>query len=777
MDVKRGSASNSIFSGKKAQVTVFIIVGILILFIVAGVLYFTRTSVMGELEVEASYQLEDVPQEFKPIVTYTEQCLEQIGKKSIKILGQQGGYIYPDLVGKYSVNDPTNGDGLSLDPLRVPYWHYNSEPNTGDKIIFSSLQPKLYYNEDPEMSIEAQLSRYVKEHLDECLMNYQPFNQQGIELEVSTDQDVSARVGMDGVFFKLDKSVKAKKGDSDIQFDNFVSEVKIPLKKYYDVAAGMVDAEREFNFLEAHSMNLISIFSGVDPVKLPPIYEVDFEMAPQAYWNKVAVKENVKRVLNSYVPMLRYFGSSNFYDYVYPVQEYSDVFQATYDQMVLPLGGAENFEVRFDYFDWEPYLDTNSVSDTISPNNVFVNYKVLLFSMQTYNNKYDLSYPVLVTLNNENELEGEGFSFNFALEANVRNNYPAEPDQILTPESQPLSSLACEKSQWNTEMLRTIVIDSYTKEPLEMVRLGFSIPQQTDCDVGFTDENGAAESTLPPVYGGVVNFIKEDYLTNFYPIDTVKNVESSGIIGYAVGGIPDPVIEMHQYKKINVSVKKKNFFKCFKKGEMVDCPGKGLMVPLNEPVFTIKPEMLSSKHQYYFSDIAQPLENYEDALITIERVRGLNENDFGEEFTQTISVNGKNSVEIELVPGIYKVNGMLTQDKEIIIPKSERCTGGVVESLACWNPDGCCFDFNETVLDKYLSGQLKWDKESAYWIITPEDVYASNSITFYMPNHDLRGVPELENYRVVEDLQMMGEMEFLSSRSDIRDALKPRFIS
>ena len=130
-----------------------------------------------------------------------------------------------------------------------------------------------------------------------------------------------------------------------------------------------------------------------------------------------------------------------------------------------------------------------------------------------------------------------------------------------------------------------------------------------------------------------------------------------------------------------------------------------------------------------------------------------------------------------MVPGIYKVNGMLTQDKEIIIPKSERCTGGVVESLACWNPDGCCFDFNETVLDKYLSGQLKWDKESAYWIITPEDVYASNSITFYMPNHDLRGVPELENYRVVEDLQMMGEMEFLSSRSDIRDALKPRFIS
>ena len=146
--------SKSFFLGnKKGQVTIFIIVGIIILFTFAGILYFTKTTVKETVSAEGEHIIATVPQEFKPITDYTEGCLNQIGKRGLQLLGQQGGYIYPEVAGKFSVNNPTNADGLDLEPLKVPYWYYNKAENSAQKISFASLQPRLYFNEDKEISI------------------------------------------------------------------------------------------------------------------------------------------------------------------------------------------------------------------------------------------------------------------------------------------------------------------------------------------------------------------------------------------------------------------------------------------------------------------------------------------------------------------------------------------------------------------------------------------------------------------------------------------------
>ena len=59
-----------------------------------------------------------------------------------------------------------------------------------------------------------------------------------------------------------------------------------------------------------------------------------------------------------------------------------------------------------------------------------------------------------------------------------------------------------------------------------------------------------------------MNFIKEDYLIDFYPIDTYQYEDQSAIIGYAAEDYPEKVIELHKFKSIKVSVKKKNLEKC-----------------------------------------------------------------------------------------------------------------------------------------------------------------------------------------------------------------------
>ena len=129
---------------KKGQVTIFIILGILLLVITGVMFYFKTLTVTETFETEGRPVVATVPQEFIAIQEYTETCLSSISEQGIKILGQQGGHIYPTEVGSYSLIDPTNSDGIVLGSLSVPYWHYNSLPNGDPAVSVSSLMPALY---------------------------------------------------------------------------------------------------------------------------------------------------------------------------------------------------------------------------------------------------------------------------------------------------------------------------------------------------------------------------------------------------------------------------------------------------------------------------------------------------------------------------------------------------------------------------------------------------------------------------------------------------------
>src|SRR3989338_3536629 len=79
--------------GKKAQVTIFMVLGIIIL-IVGGVYLYTReegisTAVRPGTEV----QIEQVPSEFLPVQSFVEGCLGQAGKQGLKLIGEHGGFI------------------------------------------------------------------------------------------------------------------------------------------------------------------------------------------------------------------------------------------------------------------------------------------------------------------------------------------------------------------------------------------------------------------------------------------------------------------------------------------------------------------------------------------------------------------------------------------------------------------------------------------------------------------------------------------------------------
>ena len=820
---------------RKGQVTVFIIIGIIVLFTFAGILYFTSSTVKERFSAEGEPVISTVPQAFQPIQAYTESCLEQIGKRGLVILGEQGGYISPELVGSYSASNPTDSDGLNMEPLQIPYWNYNSEPNKADRIILSSLKPEIDSSEDPQMSVEAQLERFVKERLDACLDGYSPFVNQGFVFQEDEDKDVldkdvSVRITETSVNFQLDMNLEVTRDGAEVSMDIFFARIPLELRHYFEVASRIADAEREFSFLERQGMELISVYSAKDSQKLPPTSAVGYQLFSVISWNEGTVEQNFKSLLTSYVPVLRFLGSERFYHPTYP--EGNLLAQKVIDNMIIPLSGAEDLGVSFDYFGWNPYFKTNSENGQIKPEHIFVNYEVLNFGTQRYKTHYDASYPVLVTIRDENAFDGEGYDFVFALESNIRNNRPAVHESVRETYPRPITSLACRKEHWDTGLLRTVVIDSFSKEPIETVKIGFTIPDDTSCDIGLTDQRGELESNYPAVYGGIINFGKLGYLNGFYPIDTYQYKDQPALIGYAVAGAPEEkVIEMHRLKKINVNVKKKEFKKCatplvceYTSSSLPGMDGSGLsLIPYSEiscskggeqcffdsSLFGGKPDIsleangsLSKYNDYYFSNKAQDLTENEEVVINLERVSGFRDEIIGNEFFAPITVSGNEVVSVDLAPGIYKVSGFAIINQPVNIPAERRCFTydiiGAFEKKECFNLDGSNLE------EGYLNGNLVWELPENYFEITPEDLYTSEELTLYMPMQDILSVPEeietsvkecggyscipavgclfescdtktmLIAGRVVEDLQVSGEIQKLAQRK-LRSSLEPKF--
>ncbi len=111
---------------KKSQITVFIILGIVILTIVGFVFYLSETSLKKKIEAP----LEKTIKEFiksKAINYYVTTCLDETSKKALILIGDQGGFIHKQ----------QNG----LIDWETPYIEYNGKNTTYQ--IYSSLSDKL----------------------------------------------------------------------------------------------------------------------------------------------------------------------------------------------------------------------------------------------------------------------------------------------------------------------------------------------------------------------------------------------------------------------------------------------------------------------------------------------------------------------------------------------------------------------------------------------------------------------------------------------------------
>ena len=164
---------------KKGQVTLFIILGIVILIVIGALFGLRALSVNSKLYEQGGKSI-SVPTQLKPVTNVISDCIENVAVEGLNIMGLQGGYIDipQDIIPRGSLNVFSNSLYINKN-IRVPYWSYESVSGI----------PKQQIPTIKEM--ENSLSSYVNTNLEDCFSgDIEIFRSQGYE--ISTGSKISA---------------------------------------------------------------------------------------------------------------------------------------------------------------------------------------------------------------------------------------------------------------------------------------------------------------------------------------------------------------------------------------------------------------------------------------------------------------------------------------------------------------------------------------------------------------------------------------------------------
>ncbi|NCN22546.1 hypothetical protein GW934_03595, partial [Candidatus Falkowbacteria bacterium] len=158
---------------KRGQVTVFIILGIVVLVAIALVFMFRSELVSQDFESEMNSII--VPQQLVPVKQYFDACLIDVAEEGIMVLGEQGGYIKipEDITPRFDNNIYSNSLELSKGS-DVAYWFYESANGIEEEQI------------PTKKDMELQLEEYISNNFQRCFYFVDDFEDEGFEIELPT---------------------------------------------------------------------------------------------------------------------------------------------------------------------------------------------------------------------------------------------------------------------------------------------------------------------------------------------------------------------------------------------------------------------------------------------------------------------------------------------------------------------------------------------------------------------------------------------------------------
>ncbi|MBW2993186.1 hypothetical protein KY317_01270, partial [Candidatus Woesearchaeota archaeon] len=478
---------------RKGQITIFIIIGIIMLLSIALIIY-----LRSETSIFRPRQPSIIPSEAEPIKNYVEACIEKLGAEAADIIGTTGGYVE---IPEELVKD--RASYLEFSPLETgknPYWYYG-----GQRRI-----PSLDF-------ISRQIDRYIDENLLECISKLDIFREQYI-IEERGQITSTTKLADEGILLSVAYpiTISDKLGVKITDINEFNTDIPYRLKKAYELAVEIMEREESQAKLEDLTIDLIALDTDI------PYSNIEIR-CDKRRWKVSEIKEKLKTLLRYNLPLIKvsrtdYTDFSN--DMPYMKNHYVwDVTEVKY----------RNFKVGFTYDDRWPidFYVRPSKGDYIESGMQKGAQIVSWLCLQIWKFTYDVKYPVLVTVADEKT----GYAFSFSFRVIVDHN---QADRTAfgtsTFEFEPLAT----ESEYCSDKTTPMTIASFDDvngdhEPIAGVDISFTCLRYTCSDIGTTEfRYGGAEAVLnaeiPYCSWGILRGEKEGYETG----ETFLSTETSG---------------------------------------------------------------------------------------------------------------------------------------------------------------------------------------------------------------------------------------------------------
>ncbi len=353
--------------GKKAQVTIFIIIAIVIVAMV--VLFFV---------FRGDVQKQQIPAFVEPIENSFLFCLEENALTGITLLGLNGGNL-EDIDFEPGSEYMPFSSHLNFVGNEIPYWFYVSGNNLPRENVPSIAE------------METQLENYVEENLQGCA--FEEFYGQDYDFEKGF-ADATVNIENNKIMLELDMDLSVSKGEDSFVVRDHSIEINSKLGSLYNDAVEIYEQEQQTFFLERYGIDDLRLYAPVDGVEI--------QCSPMV-WNAEEVFSELKEAIEINTLALKSSGDKKDY-FVVDNELNSDV------RFIYSKGWPSIFEVA-------PNEGSSLVAEPVGNQ---PGLGVLGFCYVTYHYVYNLAYPVLIQVYEGDEI------FQFPMAVIIRGNLPRE---------------------------------------------------------------------------------------------------------------------------------------------------------------------------------------------------------------------------------------------------------------------------------------------------------------------------------------------------------------
>jgi len=447
---------------KKAQVTIFIILAIVI---VGGVLsYFLLKDPFGA----------SISEDLKPAYDYYLSCVEDATERGAGLLGSSGGYIELPEFEAGSIFMPQSSQ-LSFMGQGVPYWMYVS----GNNIVREQVPSR---NE-----MEKQLGDYVAEEILKC--DFSDFEMRGFDVYFD-EAVVDVEIGELSVDVSVDQDLFIYLGESSASVGSHDLEVSSKLGKFYDMALEVYDLERSDVFLEKYALDVMRLYAPVDGTELSCDTKI---------FRDEEIREDIVEGLVSNIASIKLDG--DYYDLDSEDKGYFVVEEIETDESVNFLYSNE----------WPTRVEIYG-DRVVAPVGIQEGLGILGFCYVPYHLVYDINFPVMVQFYDDDEL------FQFPVVVVISKNHARQSMDVTG-----FGSIESEVCQYRNQEVEVYTYD-LNLEPVE-ARIQFKCLDEV-CDIGSTSVEGGdayMKDDFPQCLNGFVIASAEGYADASYQISTNRD--------------------------------------------------------------------------------------------------------------------------------------------------------------------------------------------------------------------------------------------------------------